>query len=74
VSVGAGVALGGAAIAFGLSALAAKKRYEHSNNLNSDARSDAESFRLATNVLWGGAAAAGVTGLVLVLTAPPIEF
>jgi hypothetical protein len=45
-----------------------------SNNTDADARSDAASLRLATNVAWGGATAAGVTGLVLVLTAPTVEF
>lgn len=74
VTVGAGVALSGAAIALGLSALAAKKRFEQSNNTDPEARSDAASLRLATNVMWGGATAAGVTGLVLVLTAPTVEF
>ncbi len=74
VSVGAGVALGGAAIVLGLQALAARDRFVESANTDPDARSEAASLRLATNVLWGGATAAGVTGLVLVLTAPTVEF
>jgi hypothetical protein len=74
VSVGAGVALGGAAVVLGLRALAARDRFVESNNTDPDARDDAASLRLATNVLWGGATAAGVTGLVLVLTAPTVEF
>ncbi|HTV23618.1 MAG TPA: hypothetical protein VMG12_33240 [Polyangiaceae bacterium] len=74
VGMGAGVALGGAAIVLGLRALAARDRYADSQNTDSDARSEAASLRLATNVLWGGATAAGVTGLVLVLTAPTVEF
>lgn len=74
VSVGAGVALGGAAVVLGLRALAARDRFEDSNNTDSDARSEAASLRLATNVVWGGATAAGITGLVLVLTAPAVEF
>jgi len=74
VSVGAGVALGGAAVVLGLRALAARDRFADSRNTDPDARSEAASLRLATNVLWGGATAAGVTGLVLVLTAPTVEF
>jgi hypothetical protein len=74
VGVGAGVALGGAAIVLGLRALAAKDRFVASQNTDADAHDDAADLRLATNVLWGGATAAGVTGLVLVLTAPTVEF
>lgn len=74
VSVGAGVALGGAAVVLGLQALAARDRFVKSENTDPDARNEAASLRLATNVLWGGATAAGVTGLVLVLTAPTVEF
>jgi hypothetical protein len=74
VGVGAGVALGGAAIVLGLQALAARDRFVESQNTNADARSEAANLRLATNVLWGGATAAGVTGLVLVLTSPTVEF
>lgn len=74
VGLGAGAVLGGAAIVFGLRALAAKDRFEASGNMNADARGEASDLRLATNVLWGGATLAGVTGLVLVLTAPTVEF
>jgi hypothetical protein len=74
VSVGAGVALGGAAIVLGLRALAARERFVESENTDADAHDDAAGLRLATNVLWGGATAAGITGLVLVLTAPTVEF
>jgi len=74
VSVGAGVALGGAAVVLGLRALAARDRFAESDNTDSSARSEAANLRLATNVFWGGATAAGVTGLVLVLTAPTVEF
>jgi tetratricopeptide (TPR) repeat protein len=74
VGVGAGVALGGAAIVLGLRALAAKERYDASQHTDVDARGAASDLRLATNLLWGGATAAGVSGLVLVLTAPKVEF
>lgn len=74
VGVGAGVALGGAAIVLGLRALSARDRFVASGNTNADAHDEASNLRLATNVLWGGATAAGVTGLVLVLTAPTVEF
>jgi tetratricopeptide (TPR) repeat protein len=74
VSLGAGVALGSAAIVLGVRALAARDRFDASKNTDADARGEAADLRLATNVLWGGATAAGVTGLVLVLTAPKVEF
>ena len=74
VGVGAGVALSGAAIVLGLRALAVRDQFVASGNTDAEARDDASDLRLATNVLWGGAAAAGVTGLVLVLTAPTVEF
>lgn len=74
IGVGAGVALGGAAVVLGLRALAARDRFVESGNTNADARGEASDLRLATNVMWAGATAASVTGLVLVLTAPTIEF
>lgn len=74
VGIGAGVALSGAAIFFGVKALSAKDRYDASKNTNAAARQDAADLRLATNLLWGGAALAGSTGLVLLLTAPKVEF
>jgi hypothetical protein len=74
VGLGAGVALGGAAIVMGVRAVAARDRYIDSENTDSSARGEASDLRLATNLLWGGATAAGVTGLVLVLTAPTVEF
>jgi tetratricopeptide (TPR) repeat protein len=74
VSVGAGVALSGAAIFLGVRALAARDEYRASGNTNASARQDASDLRLATNLLWGGAALAGSAGLVLLLTAPTVEF
>jgi hypothetical protein len=74
VSVGAGVALSGAAIFVGVRALAARDRYLASANTDADARQSASDLRLAANLLWGGAALAGSTGLVLLLTAPTVEF
>ncbi|MEY4547964.1 MAG: hypothetical protein RL685_4159 [Pseudomonadota bacterium] len=74
VSVGASVAFGGAAIFFGVKALSARDRYSASSNQNADARKEASDLRLATNLLWGGATIAGSTGLVLLLTAPTVEF
>jgi hypothetical protein len=74
ITIGAGVALGGAAIVLGLRALDARDRYEDSRYTNADAYRDASDLRLATNVFWGGATVAGVTGLVLVLAAPTVEF
>lgn len=74
VSVGASVALSGAAIFLGVRALAARDRFAASNNTNEDARNEASDLRLATNLLWGGATIAGSTGLLLLLTAPTVEF
>ena len=74
VGLGAGVALSGAAMVLGLRALAARDRFVASGNTDADAHDEASDLRLATNVMWAGAAAAGVTGLVLVLTAPTVEF
>ncbi len=74
VGVGASVALGGAAIIFGVRALSARDRFNASNHTDSSAHNDASDLRLTTNVLWGGAAATGAAGLILLLTAPSIEF
>jgi tetratricopeptide (TPR) repeat protein len=74
VGVGTSVALSGAAIAVGLRALAARDQFVASGNTDREAHDQASDLRLATNILWGGATAAGVAGLVLVLTAPPVEF
>jgi hypothetical protein len=74
VGLGAGVALSGAAMVLGLRALAARDRFVASGNTDAGARDDASDLRLATNVAWAGATVAGVTGLVLVLTAPTVEF
>jgi hypothetical protein len=74
VGVGAGVALGGAAIVLGLRALSARDRFADSGNTDRSARGEASDLRLATNLAWGGATLAGATGLVLMLTAPTVEF
>jgi tetratricopeptide (TPR) repeat protein len=74
IGVGAGVALSGAAIIFGVRALSARDRYDDSGHTDAAARDEAADLRLATNVLWGGATLAGATGLVLLLTAPTVEF
>jgi hypothetical protein len=74
VGVGAGVVLGVAAAALGAKALSARDRFHRSDNTDADAYHEAKDLRLATNVLWGGATAAGAAGLVLLLTAPSIEF
>jgi hypothetical protein len=74
IGVGAGVALGGAATVLGLRALAARERFVASGNTDADAHDEASDLRLATNIAWAGATVAGVTGLVLVLTAPTLEF
>jgi hypothetical protein len=74
VGVGASVALSGAAIALGVRALAARDEFVASGKTSRQARSEASDLRLATNLLWGGATVAGATGLVLLLTAPQVEF
>jgi tetratricopeptide (TPR) repeat protein len=73
-SLGAGVALSGAAIFLGVRALNARDRFVASGNTDAEARQDAADLRLASNILWGGATVAGATGLVLLLTAPTVEF
>lgn len=74
VSVGASVALSGAAIALGLRALAARDEFVASGRTSRRAHAEASDLRLATNLLWGGATVAGTTGLLLLLTAPQVEF
>jgi hypothetical protein len=74
IGVGTGVALGGAAVVLGLRALSARERFVDSGKTDADARGEASDLRLATNLAWGGATLAGATGLVLLLTAPTIEF
>lgn len=74
IGVGAGVALGGAAIVLGLNALNARDRYFASGRTDVTQYDRASNLRLATNVLWGGSAAAGITGIVLLLSTPTIEF
>lgn len=74
VALGAGVALSGAAIALGLKAKGAEKTYRDSGYTDPQALRQAEDLQLATNVAWGGATAASVTGLVLILSSPTLEF
>lgn len=74
IGVGAGVALSSAAIVFGIRALAARDDYNRTKYTSADARDKASDLRLATNLLWGGATVTGATGLVLLLTAPTVEF
>ena len=74
VGLGAGVALSGAAVVLGLRALAAREEFVASGNTDAGAHDEASDLRLATNVAWAGATVAGVTGLVLLLTAPTVEF
>lgn len=74
VGLGAGVALSGAAVVLGLRALAARDRFVASGNTSAEAHDEASDLRVATNVAWAGATVAGVTGLVLLVTAPTVEF
>lgn len=74
VGVGAGVALSAVAVVLGVRALSARDRYVDSGDTDAAALNEAENLRLATNVAWGGAGVVGITGLVLVLTTPSIEF
>jgi tetratricopeptide (TPR) repeat protein len=70
VLMGVGVAASGAAIYFGVTALDARDSYANSGRRDEDAYDRAKRFRLLTNLAWASAAAAGGTGLFLVLTAP----
>ncbi len=74
VMVGVGVVAAGTATYLGLRALSAKERYEESGFTSRGAYDEAVDFRLGSNVAWGGAAAFGATGLVLVFTAPTVRF
>jgi len=74
VGLGAGVALSGAAVVLGLRALAARDRFVASGNTDAEAHDEASDLRVATNIAWAGATVAGATGLVLLLTAPTVEF
>jgi tetratricopeptide (TPR) repeat protein len=74
VGIGASVALSGAAIVLGVRALSTRDRYRDSGYRDAGLHDQASDLRLATNLLWGGATLAGATGLVLLLTAPTVEF
>jgi hypothetical protein len=65
--------LSSAAVIMGVNTLAAKDDYKKKPG-SADARDTLASRKLATNVLWGGAAATGVTGVILLLTSPTVEF
>ena len=73
VSLGAGAALAGGAVFVGLGALDARDRYDASEQRDLDARDEAKSLRLWTNVLWAGALVASGVGVTLILTAPSSE-
>lgn len=69
VVLGGGVVFAGAAVILGLSALSAKDEFTR-DLTNANAHDRAASLRLWTNISWAAAAAAGITGAVLVFTAP----
>lgn len=71
IGIGAGTAAAGAAILLGVEALDARDRYDASDHRDAQARDDAESLRLWTNVAWAGAAVLAGTGVTLVLTSSP---
>jgi len=74
VSIAAGAVAAGVAIYLGVNALSARDEYNDSGHTDADARQRASDLRLGTNIAWGGAGALGITGTVLLLTSPSIEF
>lgn len=73
ISIGVGVAAAGVAIYLGTEALNAQDRFLN-DTTNRGLRNEATQRQTQTNIAWGGAGLAGGLGLVLVLTAPPVEF
>jgi hypothetical protein len=70
IGLGTAVALSGAAIGLGLSAVHARDQFDASGDTDPSAQSRALTLRTLTNVAWGAAAVTGVAGIVLVLAAP----
>lgn len=73
VAFGAGAVLSGVAAILGIQTLKARDAWDASGHHDLDKRDSAVTLRSFTNVAWGGAAVAGVTGTVLLLT-PTFEF
>jgi hypothetical protein len=69
-ALGGGVIASGVAIALGVAALSAKSEFDDSGHHDQDAHDRAASLRTMTNVSWCVAGVLGVTGAVLVMTAP----
>jgi hypothetical protein len=74
VLLGGSVVASGVAIFLGVRALSAKDEYNQSGFTKATARSQAEDFRLGTNLAWAGAGALGLAGTALLLTSPTFEF
>ncbi len=75
VTLGAGVAAAGVGVVFGVQAQSSQDDFEAGTTLTEkhDARDQGEQQALIADVLYGVGAAAAITGLVLVLTAPDGE-
>jgi len=73
VALGAGVVFSGAAIVLGVETLKARDAWDASGHTDLGKRDNAVTLRAATNVAWGGAIIAGVTGTVLLLS-PVVRF
>jgi hypothetical protein len=70
ITLAGGAACGAAAVAFGLVGLQSLAAFDRSDQTDVAAHDRAVTFRTLANVGWGIAAVAGVTGLILLLTAP----
>jgi len=70
VMIGGAVALGGAAVALGVATLDARDRYDAGGDADASLHDRATTLRTLTTAAWIGAAAVGVAGVALVLTAP----
>jgi hypothetical protein len=70
VALGTGVAFGVGAVVLGASALSARDDWNASQLTDRSAHDRAVTFRTLTNVAWVGAAAFGVTGVVLLVASP----
>ena len=70
IALGAGAALGVGAVVLGVSAVSARDDWNASQLTDRGMHDRAVTFRTLTNIAWTGAAAFGVTGVVLLLASP----
>jgi tetratricopeptide (TPR) repeat protein len=71
IALGGALAATGAGVALGASGLARRDAFDASGRTDVAAHDDAIGFRTGANVLFGGAVALGVAGLVILLVGAP---